>query len=195
MICIDQVTTRSGDQGKTGLAGGKRVSKSSPRIIAIGSIEETNAAIGLSICSLSKQGEEGKVVDCLRMVQNDLYDAGAELASSNKRKTDATPSIRITAKQVQRLEDHIAHWNKELPALTSFILPGGTDASAQLHVARTVCRRTELALWTLVEDTSEAVSKTLLSYINRLSDLLFVVGRIANENGARDIPWRPGANS
>ncbi|WOO39304.1 cob(I)yrinic acid a,c-diamide adenosyltransferase [Rubellicoccus peritrichatus] len=195
MIRIDQVSTRSGDQGKTGLAGGKRVSKSSPRVIAIGSIEETNSAIGLAICFLSYEAEEGKIAECLHAIQNDLFDAGAELASANKRRSESVSVTKISLTQVQRLEEQIANWNTDLPALNSFILPGGTIVSAQLHVARTICRRTELTLWALAEDSEEEVSETLLTYFNRLSDLLFIIGRVANENGARDIPWRPGANS
>lgn len=182
MVYLSRIYTKAGDTGQTGLGDGSRVSKSSPRIDAIGEIDELNAVIGLTIASGALEP------DLLRGIQNDLFDVGADLcvpASAGE-----TNALRIVATQTERLERAIDRLNERLSPLKSFVLPGGSPTSAWLHLARTVCRRAERSVVSLME--SERVNQNVLIYLNRLSDLMFVLARAANDDGKGDVLWVPG---
>ena len=181
MVKLNKIYTRTGDDGSSGLVGGSRVSKSGPRMAAIGEVDEANAAIGMAIAELIP----GDLTEHLLGIQNDLFDLGADLA------TPGEVGLRIVASQVERLEQAIDAMNAELEPLQSFILPGGSIAVAALHLARTVVRRAERAAVTLNE--SEPLNPHLLAYLNRLSDLLFVTARYVAAKEGGDILWRPGA--
>ncbi|HEC90833.1 MAG TPA: cob(I)yrinic acid a,c-diamide adenosyltransferase [Alphaproteobacteria bacterium] len=186
MVKLTRIYTGGGDRGETSLAGGKRVVKSGRRIAAIGAVDEANAAVG--VARLYCDGGED---DILGRIQNDLFDLGADLATP--RNDDAHQAVlKITASQVIRLEGEIDAINKNLQPLNSFILPGGSRAAAQLHLARTVARRAETKIAALGE--TETVNEEALRYANRLSDLLFVLARRMNGVGKDDVLWRPGAN-
>lgn len=184
-----KIYTRTGDLGETGLFAGPRVGKDIPRIEAYGTVDELNAVLGLA----RAEGVEASVDALLERIQHELFQAGGELATPNPEKRKGWA---IREEQVKALEAAIDSWEAALPPLKDFILPGGTRATAQLHVARTVCRRAERRLVRLLrEEGVEAVSLTLLAYLNRLGDLLFVLARVANHQaGTSDIPWRkPGS--
>ena len=181
MVKLNKIYTRTGDDGSSGLVDGSRVSKSGPRMAAIGEVDEANAAIGMAIASLIP----GDLTEHLLGIQNDLFDLGADLA------TPGEVGLRIVASQVERLEQAIDAMNAELEPLQSFILPGGSAAVAALHLARTVVRRAERAAVALNE--SEPLNPHLLAYLNRLSDLLFVTARYVAAKEGGDILWRPGA--
>lgn len=181
MVRIDRVVTRGGDGGMTSLGDGTRVSKTDPRIEAIGAVDEANAAIGLVRLHTHTQPREDAM---LARVQNDLFDLGADLCVPGQ----SSDRLRLTAGQVLRLEREVDLLNSDLPPLTSFVLPGGSAASAQAHMARVVVRRAERALAAVA-----GINPELSHYINRLSDHLFVLARVMNENGARDVTWVPGA--
>ena len=186
MVRLTRIYTRGGDAGETSLGDGNRVPKHALRVAAYGSADEANAVVGL--VRLHTDGEMDAI---LGRVQNDLFDLGADLCRPEDKKADA-PSLRISAEQVARLENEIDRVNANLAPLESFILPGGTAAAAYLHLARTIARRAERDITALAE--SETVNPAAIHYINRLSDLLFVLARQTNGNGAKDILWRPGAN-
>jgi len=181
LVKLNKIYTRTGDDGTSGLVDGSRVSKSGPRMTAIGEVDEANAAIGMAIAELIP----GDLTEHLLGIQNDLFDLGADLA------TPGEVGLRIVASQVERLEQAIDVMNAELEPLQSFILPGGSLAVAALHLARTVVRRAERAAVTLNE--SEPLNPQLLAYLNRLSDLLFVTARYVAAKEGGDILWRPGA--
>ena len=181
MVKLNKIYTRTGDDGTSGLVDGSRVSKSGPRMTAIGEVDEANAAIGMAIAELIP----GDLTEHLLGIQNDLFDLGADLA------TPGEVGLRIVASQVERLEQAIDVMNAELEPLQSFILPGGSLAVAALHLARTVVRRAERAAVTLNE--TEPLNPQLLAYLNRLSDLLFVTARYVAAKEGGDILWRPGA--
>jgi len=186
MVRLTRIYTRGGDKGKTSLGDGKRVAKHELRVAAYGTADEANAVVGLARLHTS-----GAADDMLRNVQNDLFDLGADLATpEGGRKGDA--ALRITAAQVTRLEREIDSLNGELAPLESFILPGGSPASAYLHLARTVVRRAERLITELAE--SEPVNPAAIQYVNRLSDHLFVLARHLNDRGRGDVLWQPGAN-
>ena len=185
MVKLTRIYTRGGDKGQTSLVGGDRVPKHDPRVAAFGTVDETNAVIGL--VRLHTAGAADAV---LGRIQDDLFDLGADLGNPSEDFSDAT--LRIVAAQVTRLEEEIDAMNGELSSLTSFVLPGGTPASAFLHQARTVCRRAERLATGLAEVAP--VNPEAVRYLNRLSDLLFVAARYLNDKGAGDILWRPGAN-
>jgi cob(I)alamin adenosyltransferase len=180
MVYLSRIYTKSGDRGDTGLGDGTRVSKDNPRVTAYGEVDELNAVLGL----LHVHCPDAPQRDLLRAIQNDLFDVGADLC------VPGTEGLRVTAGQAERLERAIDRVNEELSPLTSFILPGGTPAAAWLHLARTVCRRAERAVVTLMR--SEPVNEQVLIYLNRLSDLLFVLARAANAGGSADVLWIPG---
>ena len=184
---IDRIYTRGGDSGATSLGDGTRVAKHSLRIRAMGSIDEANAAIGVV---LAHAGNDA-VAPVLLRIQNDLFDLGADLCVPES--DDPKRSrLRIAFAQVAALEHEIDKVNAGLNALTSFVLPGGSVASAHLHLARTITRRAECDVAALAN--AESINPELLKYLNRLSDLLFVLARQANDNGAADVLWRPGLN-
>jgi len=183
LVKLNKIYTRTGDSGSAGLVDGSRVSKSAPRMTAIGEVDEANAAIGLAIANLNG-GELG-----LRLlaIQNDLFDLGADVATPG----NVDGALRIVASQVARLEIEIDEMNAELEPLTSFILPGGSKAVAALHLARATVRRAERAAVALNE--IEPLNPHLLAYVNRLSDHLFVAARFVAKVGGGDVLWHPGA--
>ena len=183
MVKLNKIYTRTGDDGTTGLADSSRRKKHEPRMTAIGSVDEANAAVGLA-----RLHAAGTIDDDLARVQNDLFDLGADLATPSD-EISWTP-IRIKAQQVAALETMLDGLNADLEPLTSFILPAGTPLSAHLHMARTVARRAERDAVALME--IEAVNPEAVKYLNRLSDLLFVMARHANDSGRADVLWVPG---
>jgi cob(I)alamin adenosyltransferase len=185
-IRLTRIYTKTGDDGTTGLGGGGRVRKTAVRISAYADVDEANAAIGAAIALGGLPAEVGAV---LAGVQNDLFDLGADLSTPLP---DTTPRLRVTTAYVERLEGRCDSFNEALPSLTSFVLPGGSAGAALLHVARTVVRRAERSAWALLEAEPGATSTVPALYLNRLSDLLFILSRVANEG--RDVLWRPGAS-
>lgn len=195
MVKLNKIYTRTGDNGTTGLASGPRRLKSDLRVEAYGSVDETNACIGMARLHTGGDGNPLADIDAmLARVQNDLFDLGADLATPDDGKPLAYEPLRIVASQVERLEADIDRLNADLQPLRSFILPGGSPASAALHLARTVSRRAERLMVALARCEGETVSSQALQYINRLSDLLFVASRTVNDNGASDVLWVPGQN-
>ncbi len=186
MVRLDKIVTKAGDGGKTRLATGEEVSKTTARVCAYGEVDELNSAIG--VARLHTAGK-ARLDTILARVQNDLFDVGADLATPA---TDKFEALRVTDAQVDRLERELDALNENLAALTSFVLPGGSPAAAHLHLARAIARRAERAAARLLE-TDEA-SPVTLRYLNRLSDLLFVMARAANEDGRGDVLWVPGEN-
>ena len=196
MVVLNKIYTRTGDDGTTALGTGERVPKHAPRIWAYGTVDETNAAIGMARLTLAG---EPLVEAGLARIQNDLFDLGADLCVPDRGVAPAWAGpdykpLRISASQVKRLEDEIDAMNASLEPLRSFVLPGGSPAAAALHVARTLCRRAERHMAELASDSAEPVSDASLHYINRLSDYLFVVGRYVNDRGRADVLWVPGQN-
>jgi cob(I)alamin adenosyltransferase len=189
VVTLNRIYTRTGDAGTTRLATGQPVSKTDPRVEAYGAVDELNATLGLARLHTA---DEALLDAMLARVQNELFDLGADL--STPAKPDEAPGsvLRILESQVARLESEIDALNGPLPELVSFVLPGGTPAAAALHLARTVCRRAERRALALKEAGAE-VSPAALKYLNRLSDLLFVAARFANDRGARDVFWKSGA--
>jgi cob(I)alamin adenosyltransferase len=187
MVTLNRIYTRTGDAGATRLASGAPVSKADPRVEAYGQIDEANAAIG--VVRLQTAGDT-RLDAILARIQNDLFDLGADLATPPAKNEAETPRLRILDSQVERLEAEIDEINERLEPLESFVLPGGSAAAAALHVARTVCRRAERACVALAG--AEPVSPAALKYVNRLSDLLFVAARHANDQGRGDVLWEPG---
>jgi cob(I)alamin adenosyltransferase len=192
MVVLNRIYTKTGDAGTTALGSGERVPKTSPRIAAYGTVDETNAAVGVARTHLA--GQEADVDAMLLRVQNDLFDLGADLCVPDRGEKLPYEPLRIADTQVTRLESEIDQMNSELQPLRSFILPGGTAAGAALHVARTVSRRAERLMVELASLPDEAVSAPALKYINRLSDFLFVASRYVNDRGKGDILWVPGKN-
>lgn len=189
MVRLDKIVTKAGDGGTTRLATGEPVSKASARVEAYGAVDEANSAIGVARLHTSADPVLDPILD---RIQNDLFDLGADLATPDRGKPLGWEPLRILDSQVERLEREIDLLNGELSALTSFVLPGGTPAAAALHLARTVCRRAERACVTLAALPDEPVGAAAIKYLNRLSDLLFVAGRWANDKGAGDVLWVPG---
>jgi cob(I)alamin adenosyltransferase len=190
MVKLNKIYTRTGDDGTTGLVDGSRVAKASTRIDAIGKVDEANSAIGLAAASLNP----GAHTDALFRIQNDMFDLGADLATPAP-DGDFTPSemvLRVSQAQVDWLEQAIDGLNEDLEPLTSFVLPGGSEAAARTHVARASVRAGERAVTALATD--EPTNPAAVAYINRLSDYLFVLARALNDNGTSDVKWVPGAN-
>ena len=183
MVRIDKVVTRGGDGGETSLGDGARVRKDAPRVEAYGTVDEANAALGL----LRLHTAHHPTIDALlAQAQNDLFDIGADLCVPG----EAGDRLRVTAALAERYEQAVETLNADLPPLTSFVLPGGSPAAAHAHIARTQIRRAERKVVTLAQ--IEPVNPEVVRALNRLSDLLFVVGRCLNGNGAGDVLWRPG---
>jgi cob(I)alamin adenosyltransferase len=187
-VHLTRIYTRTGDDGTTALGDLSRVSKTDPRIVAYADVEEANSAIGVAI-ALGELDDEVRAV--LTRIQNDLFDVGADLAVPVVPDPPHSP-LRVTPDYVQWLEQQCDEFNPRLAKLDSFLLPGGTAGASLLNVARTVTRRAERSAWTLIEADPERTSRHPATYLNRLSDLLFILGRIANPGG--DVLWRPGAN-
>lgn len=181
MVRLSSITTRTGDDGTTGLGDGTRVSKHSLRIEAIGAVDEANAALGIAILHVAPALKAQ-----LTRIQNDLFDMGADLCMPRP----AAGGLQVTARQVARLEAEQGELNEALAPLNSFVLPGGSAAAAYLHLARTVVRRAERMVVALHRD--EPLNPELVKYINRLSDYLFIMARYVNDKGAADVLWVPG---
>jgi cob(I)alamin adenosyltransferase len=190
MVKLNKIYTRTGDDGTTGLVDGSRSPKHAARIEAIGAVDEANSALGFAICAIDD-------ADDLRRIQNDLFDLGADLATpkgalDGEGFEPGEMVLRIVPAQVEWLEQAIDAANETIEPLTSFILPGGSEAAARLHVARASVRCAERAMTALAQ--AEPVNPAALHYINRLSDLLFVLARAENDGGKGDVTWVPGAN-
>lgn len=190
MVKLNKIYTRTGDDGTTALVTGPRRLKSDLRIECYGTVDETNAVIGMARLH---SADHSRLDAMLAEIQNDLFDLGADLATPETGEKLGWEPLRIIATQVGRLEACIDELNGELQPLNSFILPGGSALSAHLHLARTVCRRAE-RLVVALRDAGEDVGPEALKYLNRLSDFLFVASRTANGNGAADVLWVPGKN-
>jgi cob(I)alamin adenosyltransferase len=192
MVRLNRIYTRTGDDGTTGLGSGERRLKSDPRVEAYGTIDEANAAIGLA--RLHTASADPGVDAMLGRIQNDLFDLGADLAVPDTGKPLDHPPLRMVAAQTARIEAEIDSLNRRLQPLRSFVLPGGSPAAAALHLARTIVRRAERLVVALERDAGEKVNPEAIRYINRVSDFLFVAGRVLNDNGASDVLWVPGEN-
>lgn len=189
MVRLDKIVTKAGDGGKTRLATGEPVSKSSVRVEAYGAVDEANSAIGVARLHTTADAVLDPILD---RAQNDLFDLGADLATPHSDDLKFEP-LRIQASQTDRLEREVDELNAKLTPLTSFILPGGSPAAAHLHLARAIARRAERAIVALRE-ADDTVAAETVRYMNRLSDLLFVAARYANDEGSADLLWKPGAN-
>lgn len=189
MVVLNKIYTKTGDGGDTALGNGSRVSKTSTRVVAYGTVDETNATLGLARLHAS-----GDMDAKLAAIQNDLFDLGADLCRPEMDKDAEAeyPPLRLADTQVTRLEDEIDAMNANLTTLRSFVLPGGSALAAHLHLCRTVSRRAERLSVELSNE--ESINPATVKYLNRLSDWFFVASRVANENGAKDVLWVPGAN-
>ncbi len=191
MVVLNKIYTRTGDDGTTALGSGRRVAKYDLRVETYGTLDETNAAIGIARLHTR---ETNQALDAmLARIQNDLFDLGADLCFPDETK-DARGRLTVTDAQVDRLEREIDELNKELEPLRSFVLPGGSAAASYLHLARTISRRAERLMVALASRQGERVCEPLLRYVNRLSDFLFVAARYANDKGRADVTWVPGKN-
>ena len=190
MVVLNRIYTRTGDEGSTMLGNGEYRKKYDLRVDAYGTVDEVTAAIGVA----RLHTKDAAMVDAmLGRIQNDLFDLAADLCSPDKGKGPGGERLAVNAQQITRLEGEIDMLNAELAPLRTFVLAGGTPAAAYLHLARTICRRAERVIVEL-KDSGEPVSAEVMSYINRLSDFLFVASRYLNDKGARDVLWVPGAN-
>jgi len=192
MVKLNKIYTRTGDGGETGLGDGSRIQKHATRVAAYGDVDEANASIGVAVATLSAGDDPCGLGPVLSRVQNDLFDVGADLCVPEVPNEQPEAALRVTKMQTTALEEDIDRLNERLSALTSFVLPSGSALAAQLHLARTVTRRAERTISALSE--TEAVNPDAFKYINRLSDLLFVMARVANNDGKADVLWTPGAN-
>jgi cob(I)alamin adenosyltransferase len=191
MVVLNRIYTRTGDDGTTALGTGERRKKHDARIAAYGTLDETNAAIGVARLAVTADD----VLDAmLARIQNDLFDVGADLCMPDGGKGPGGARLTATDSQVEWLEQQIDRLNADLAPLRSFVLPGGRPAAAHLHLARTVCRRAERLMVELKDKAGENVTPAALKYVNRLSVFLFVAARYANDRGARDVLWQPGQN-
>lgn len=191
MVKLNKIYTRTGDDGTTGLVAGPRRKKHDLRVESYGEVDEANSCIGLARQHLADHATLDRM---LMRIQNDLFDLGADLATPDTGRKPEYEPLRIVQAQVDRLEQEIDRLNADLEPLRSFVLPGGTPASAALHLARTVARRAERRIVALQDSEGEAVSEAAVAYINRLSDFLFVAARWVNDKGRTDILWVPGQN-
>jgi len=189
MVKINKIYTRTGDDGTTGLGTGTRVPKDDLRVEAYGSVDEANATLGMAVNACEAENHT-KLAAILRSIQHDLFDVGADLCVPGLE----NQALRATPEQVDRLETLIDELNEKIPPLESFILPGGSNAAATLHVARTITRLAERRAVALLRAEPECTNPQAIRYLNRLSDLLFVMARVANDNGRKDVLWLPGKN-
>jgi cob(I)alamin adenosyltransferase len=192
MVVLNRIYTRTGDNGSTALGTGERRPKYDLRVEAYGTVDETNAALGMA--RIATAPIDPKLDAMLGRIQNDLFDLGADLCTPDKGEKLAWEPLRILEVQVERIEREIDELNAELEPLKSFVLPGGSPAAAALHLARTISRRAERLMVALAAQPDEKVGEPALKYINRLSDFLFVASRYANKGGAGDVLWVPGQN-
>jgi cob(I)alamin adenosyltransferase len=194
MVVLNKIYTRTGDDGSTALSTGERRPKHDLRIASYGTVDEANAAIGLARLSTSSDPALNELDRMLARLQNDLFDLGADLCTPETERDLGWEPLRVSEAQVKRLESEIDRLNADLKPLRSFVLPGGTPASAHLHLARTILRRAERLMVELAGTPGETVSEPALRFVNRASDLLFVAARWANDKGARDVLWVKGEN-
>ena len=187
MVRLNKIYTRTGDEGTTGLVDGSRVAKHDPRMEAIGAVDEANSALGLAAVVLT-----GEAAASVRRLQNDLFDLGADLATPGEDFAPSDTALRIVPAQAEWLEARIDALNESLAPLRSFVLPGGSEAAARVHVARAAVRRAERAMTALAAEAP--VNTAALAFVNRLSDYLFVLARSLNAGGEGDVLWQPGAN-
>lgn len=192
MVKLTKIYTRSGDKGDTSLGTGKRVPKHDLRVDAYGCVDEANATLGIAVNTAQTQAPS--LVPVLQSIQQDLFDVGADLCIPRTPDEQPDAALRVLPERIEALESIIDEHNEHLQPLNSFVLPGGSRLAAEFHVARTVCRRAERVVSLLHEREPEATSLTVLQYLNRLSDLLFVLSRVANDNGRGDVLWVPGKN-
>ena len=195
MVKLNKIYTRTGDDGSTGLADGSRVLKHSLRPQAYGTVDELNASLGLVFLCLDNKKDENVFNDIkvlIRGIQNDLFDLGADLSTPISKAKQSYKPLRITENQIKKIEEKIDEYNDELKPLNSFILPGGSEAASLIHLSRTIARRAERDVSLL--SSEEEINQNSLVYLNRLSDLLFVLSRVLNENGLNDVLWVPGLN-
>lgn len=192
MVKLNKIYTRTGDDGTTGLVDGSRRSKADARMQAIGDVDEANSALGIAIVALERSGGDAALISGLRRIQNDLFDLGADIATPGSDFTPGDMALRIVAGQVDWLEAAIDAANEQLTPLTSFILPGGSEAAAAMHLARAITRRAERSMVAAAAD--ESLNPQALAYINRLSDYLFVLCRLINAGQGGDVLWVPGAS-
>ncbi len=192
MVKLNKIYTRTGDNGATGLVDGTRRSKADARMCAIGDVDEANSALGIAISALERADFDAALVAGLRRVQNDLFDLGADIATPGQDFAPSPMALRIVASQVDWLESAIDAANEQLDPLTSFILPGGHESAAALHLARAITRRAEREM--VAASEAESLNPLALAYINRLSDYLFVLTRLVNKGQGGDILWVPGAS-
>jgi cob(I)alamin adenosyltransferase len=189
-VHLTRIYTKTGDDGTTALGDMSRVRKTDPRVTAYGDVDEANAAVGVAV---ALGGLDAEIVQLLTAIQNDLFDVGADLCTPVMANPKWAP-LRVDDSYVERLEQACDTYNERLTKLDSFVLPGGTAGAALLHVARTVSRRAERSAWELMQAEPDTTSKTPALYLNRLSDLLFILSRVANDDGAGDVKWQPAAN-
>lgn len=195
MVKLTKIYTRTGDDGSTGLGTGGRVPKDSRRVEAYGEVDEANAAIGLAVLACERgSGAVMGLAELLRGIQQDMFDLGADLCVPIEPDEKPGSKLRIQGEQTTRLEKAIDQYNDGMPVLNSFVLPGGSAAAAALHLARTIVRRAERRVVTLLASEAKKTSGETVKYLNRLSDLLFVLARVANDSGGKDVLWVPGAN-
>lgn len=194
MVVLNKIYTRTGDDGSTALSTGERRPKHDLRVASFGTIDEANAAIGLARLATAADPGLSEVDEILARLQNDLFDLGADLCTPQTDRDLGWEPLRVSPSQVERLEAEIDRLNAELKPLRSFVLPGGSPASAHLHLARTIMRRAERLMVELGQTPGETVSEPARTFVNRASDLLFVAARWANDKGARDVLWVKGAN-
>jgi cob(I)alamin adenosyltransferase len=190
-VHLTRIYTKTGDAGTTALGDMSRVAKTDLRVSAYGDVDETNSAIGVAVVSGSLAPD---VVALLQQVQNDLFDVGSDLSTPVVANPKWAP-LRVDNAYVERLERACDDYNERLAPLDSFVLPGGSTGAAMLHVARTVSRRAERSVWALLAAEPDTTNTLCATYLNRLSDLLFILSRVANDNGAADVKWRPGGSS
>lgn len=191
MVRLSKIYTKVGDAGTTMLGDGHTVPKDDPRVAAYGTVDEANAALGLVVAQMTSPAD---IRAELVRIQHDLFDVGADLCVPIEPGEESGKRLRIIPEQVQRLETLIDHYNEPLSPLNSFVLPGGTALSSHLHLARTVVRRSERLVATLLHAQPGETNPQTLIYLNRLSDLLFVLARVLNDQGKGDVLWKPGAN-
>lgn len=197
MVKLNRIYTKTGDAGSTGLGDGSRVAKDDPRVEAYGTVDEANAALGLCV-TIAAQAAPGtstaRLAELLRGIQHDLFDVGADLCCPVVKDEKPGEKLRITPEQTRRLELAIDEFNDALQPLNSFVLPGGSPLAAHLHLARTVTRRAERLTVSLLGAQPKLTNSETVRYLNRLSDLLFVLSRVANDQGKGDVLWVPGHN-
>jgi cob(I)alamin adenosyltransferase len=190
VVYLSRIYTKTGDKGDTSLGDGSRVAKDHARVAAYGTVDELNAVLGILQSSLAPDGAASAEKELLRQIQNDLFDVGADLCVPLSPEEKAGERLRVQPEQASRLETAIDRLNASLAPLTSFVLPGGHPAAAWCHLARTVCRRAERDVVTLAR--AEKINPAVVVYLNRLSDLLFVLARVLNDGGKGDVLWVPG---